>query len=277
MGVRRSRERRSRTAGPWRRRTRSRPQTRRPETRTSSRRAPGSVRRRSHESGLPGRCSVRAARLDHGRDDRAVHRVLHRLDALGVFEGKPTEVRGRGAAAADHRRGDMSRKRQAPNQLLGHADEADGIEEYDNPLPDWWLGLFFLTIIWAFAYTVHYHFIADRSQEKALAAELAAAELRWPASAEDAVFVPTPELAEAGRSVYATNCAACHAADLTGGIGPNLVDDEWIHGGSPEDVVRTIAEGVPTKGMPAWGPILGPERVRQAAAYILTISADRGA
>jgi len=168
----------------------------------------------------------------------------------------------------------MSRKRQAPNQLLGHADEADGIEEYDNPLPDWWLGLFFLTIIWAFAYMVHYHFIADRSQEKALAAELAAAELRWPASAEDAVFVPTPELAEAGRSVYATNCAACHAADLTGGIGPNLVDDEWIHGGSPEDVVRTIAEGVPTKGMPAWGPILGPERVRQAAAYILTISAD---
>lgn len=168
----------------------------------------------------------------------------------------------------------MSRKRQAPNQLLGHADEADGIEEYDNPLPDWWLGLFFLTIIWAFAYTVHYHFIADRSQEKALAAELAAAELRWPASAEDAVFVPTPELAEAGRSVYATNCAACHAADLTGGIGPNLVDDEWIHGGSPEDVVRTIAEGVPTKGMPAWGPILGPERVRQAAAYILTISTD---
>ena len=168
----------------------------------------------------------------------------------------------------------MSRKRQAPNQLLGQADEADGIEEYDNPLPDWWLGLFFLTIIWAFAYTVHYHFIADRSQEKALAAELAAAELRWPASAEDAVFVPTPELAEAGRSVYATNCAACHAADLTGGIGPNLVDDEWIHGGSPEDVVRTIAEGVPTKGMPAWGPILGPERVRQAAAYILTISAD---
>jgi len=168
----------------------------------------------------------------------------------------------------------MSRQRQAPNQVLGHADEADGIEEYDNPLPDWWLGLFFLTIVWAFAYTLHYHVIADRSQEKALAAELAAADLRWPVSAETGVFVPTPELAEAGRAVYATNCAACHAADLTGGIGPSLVDGEWIHGGAPEDIVRTIAEGVAAKGMPAWGPILGQERVRQAAAYILSSNGD---
>jgi len=168
----------------------------------------------------------------------------------------------------------MSSKRQAPNQVLGHADEADGIEEYDNPLPDWWLGLFFLTIVWAFAYTIHYHVIADRSQEKELAAELAAAELRWPASGENAVFVPTAELAEAGRAVYATNCAACHAPDLTGGIGPSLVDGEWIHGSAPEDIVRVITEGIAAKGMPAWGPILGQERVHQAAAYILSTNGD---
>ena len=54
------------------------------------------------------------------------------------------------------------------NRLLGHADEADGIEEYDNPLPDWWLGLFWLCVLWAIGYTVHYHFIADRSQEALL-------------------------------------------------------------------------------------------------------------
>ncbi len=168
----------------------------------------------------------------------------------------------------------MSRKDAPRNQVLGHADEADGIEEYDNPLPDWWLGLFFFTIVWALAYTLHYHVFADRSQEKAFAAELAAAELRWPASAEAAVFEPTSELAAAGASVYATNCAACHGADLHGGIGPDLTDEEWIHGGAAEDVLRTITEGVAAKGMPAWGPILGPERVRQAAAYILTISGD---
>jgi cytochrome c oxidase cbb3-type subunit III len=164
----------------------------------------------------------------------------------------------------------MRKKDQPRDQVLGHGDEADGIEEYDNPLPDWWLGLFWLTIIWAVGYTLHYHVIADRSQERSLASELAAAEVRWPASAGTAEFVLTPELAAAGQPVYATNCAACHGAAMEGGIGPNLKDGDWVHGGAPEDVMRTVAEGVPAKGMPAWGPILGPERVRQVSAYILS-------
>ena len=66
------------------------------------------------------------------------------------------------------------------NELLGHADEADGIEEYDNPLPDWWVGLFWLTVLWAAGYGLFYHFIADLSQEGFLEAEMAAAEARWP-------------------------------------------------------------------------------------------------
>jgi cytochrome c oxidase cbb3-type subunit III len=168
----------------------------------------------------------------------------------------------------------MSRKDQPRDQVLGHADEADGIEEYDNPLPDWWLGLFWLTIIWAFAYTVHYHFIAERSPEKALAAEIAAAEVRWPASAETGELIPGPELAAAGQALYQTNCSACHGQALEGGIGPSLTDGEWIHGGAPAEVLHTVAEGVPAKGMPAWGPILGPERVRQVTAYILAQQED---
>jgi cytochrome c oxidase cbb3-type subunit 3 len=162
-------------------------------------------------------------------------------------------------------------KAKAPrDQLLGHADEADGIEEYDNALPDWWLGLFWFTIIWAVAYTLHYHVIADRSQEQHLASELAAAEAKWPASATPAAFVVTPELATAGAAVYQSNCIACHGAALEGGIGPNLKDETWIHGGQPEQVLATISAGVAAKGMPAWGSILGPEKVRQVAAYILT-------
>jgi cytochrome c oxidase cbb3-type subunit III len=167
----------------------------------------------------------------------------------------------------------MSRKEQPKNQVLGHGDEADGIEEYDNPLPDWWLGLFWITIVWAFAYTVHYHFIADRSQEKALAAEIAAAEVKY-ASAAPKVFEITPELAEAGKTVYASNCAACHGPELGGGIGPALNDGEWIHGGSADEVIQTIRNGVAAKGMPAWGPILGTERVNQVAAYILSLQSD---
>ena len=165
----------------------------------------------------------------------------------------------------------MSRKERPRDQVLGHGDESDGIEEYDNPLPDWWLGLFWLCIIWAFGYTLHYHFIAERSQEKALAAEIAAAELKWPQAAAqaDVTFAPTAELAAAGKGVYDTNCIACHGAAMEGGIGPNLVDGEWIHGSAPDSVVKLITEGVAAKGMPAWGPILGPERVRQVASYIL--------
>lgn len=156
------------------------------------------------------------------------------------------------------------------DQLLGHADEADGIEEYDNALPDWWLGLLWFTIVFALVYTLHYHVFADRSQVKELAAELKAAELRWPRSADTGSLLVTPELAAAGEAVYASNCKGCHGADLSGGIGPNLIDEVWIHGGLPDSVMHTINVGVPAKGMPTWGPILGPEKVKQVAAFVLS-------
>ncbi|HEX6062856.1 MAG TPA: c-type cytochrome [Longimicrobiales bacterium] len=162
------------------------------------------------------------------------------------------------------------KKRDKPrDQVLGHAEEADGIEEYDNALPDWWLGLLWFTVIWAIGYTLHYHFIADRSQEKHLAAELAAAETRWPQSQSAAAFIVTEELAQAGEAIYQANCVACHGAELQGGIGPNLVDDVWIHGSSPDSVLKTIRDGVAAKGMPTWGPILGPDKTRQVAAFVL--------
>jgi cytochrome c oxidase cbb3-type subunit 3 len=155
------------------------------------------------------------------------------------------------------------------DKVLGHADEADGIEEYDNPLPDWWLGLLWVTILWSVGYLVHYHFIADRSPQKALAAELVAAESRWPQQAPAAaVLVLTEEAAEAGESVYRANCVPCHGAELKGGIGPSLVDDEWIHGGSPEQIHLTIVNGVPAKGMLAWGPILTAEQINHVTAYV---------
>lgn len=157
------------------------------------------------------------------------------------------------------------------NRLLGHADEADGIEEYDNPLPDWWLGLFWFTIVWALAYTVHYHFIADRSQEKRLAAEMAAAEARWPEQAQAEIrFTMSDEAAAAGEAVYTQNCAPCHAAGLEGLIGPSFIDDEWIHGGTAADVIRIIREGVLDKGMVAWAGILSPEQINNVAAYVIS-------
>jgi cytochrome c oxidase cbb3-type subunit 3 len=161
------------------------------------------------------------------------------------------------------------------NRLLGHADEADGIEEYDNPLPDWWLGLFWLCIIWAFGYAIHYHFIGDRSQEGALAAEMAAAAEMWPAeSAENIVFAMTPEAISAGEGTFGTYCVACHAANLEGFIGPSFLDDEWIHGNRPEDLIRIVNEGVLDKGMTPWEGILTPQQVNEVVAYIFSKNAE---
>jgi cytochrome c oxidase cbb3-type subunit 3 len=161
------------------------------------------------------------------------------------------------------------------NRILGHADEADGIEEYDNPLPDWWVGLLWLTVIWAIGYGVYYHFIGNKSQEGYLAAEMQAAEVQWPQQAvTDVEFAITPEAVAAGEEIYTQNCLMCHGAELEGGIGTPLNDDEWIHGGEAEDVIRIITEGVPEKGMLTWGPILGPEKVNQVAAYVLDKNAE---
>jgi cytochrome c oxidase cbb3-type subunit III len=163
-------------------------------------------------------------------------------------------------------------KQSGRDQVLGHADEADGIEEYDNPLPNWWLGLFYFTIVWAIVYAVHYHFIAHRSQTGRLAAEMAAAAKRWPeqaAAAQATTLAVTEEAVEAGEAIYKANCVPCHGADMKGGIGPNLLDTVWIHGGKPEEILHTITVGVPDKGMLTWGPILGPEKVAQVAAYVV--------
>lgn len=161
------------------------------------------------------------------------------------------------------------------NRLLGHADEADGIEEYDNPLPDWWVGLFWFTIIWAVGYTVHYHFIAERSPAQHLAAEMAAADARWPEqAAAPELFEITDAAVAAGEPVYVQNCAPCHGANLEGVIGPSFLDDEWLHGGTASDVLRVIREGVLDKGMVAWQGILPPEQIAQVAAYVLKRHAD---
>ena len=156
------------------------------------------------------------------------------------------------------------------DRILGHGAESDGIEEYDNPMPNWWVGLFYVTIVWAAGYAAYYHFIAKKSYVRDLAAQMAEAETRWPQSTTLATVEETPAAIAAGDSIYHANCVACHGASLQGGIGPNLVDSTWIHGDKPEEIVATITHGVPAKGMPTWGPILGNEKIGEVAAYIIS-------
>ena len=164
----------------------------------------------------------------------------------------------------------------------------DGIKEYDNPLPAWWVWIFVLTIVFGLGYMAYYHIGNGTSLDEQLAADLAPGEQTSdstsPASSSDsdpatsppparldmAAMVKNPEVLAAGKSHYDTYCSPCHLPDLGGQIGPNLTDDFWIHGCTTEDIVRTIEEGVPDKGMAAWGPILGKKKIHEVTAYILS-------
>jgi cytochrome c oxidase cbb3-type subunit III len=150
----------------------------------------------------------------------------------------------------------------------------DGIEEADNQLPLWWLFTFYFAIAFATLYWFYYHeFEISPGPADAYAAEVSARANRGgTVSAEmlDALARSTSEVGE-GRSVFTAQCAVCHGARGEGNIGPNLTDDAWIHGGSPMEIHTTIAEGVMDKGMPSWGASLGPEAVRRATAYVLSL------
>jgi len=105
---------------------------------------------------------------------------------------------------------------------------------------------------------------------------MAAADARWPAQAAASsaalavTFAVTPEAIAAGEAVFNTQCFACHGLNLEGGIGPSFLDEEWIHGETAADILRTITEGVPEKGMVPWGMILSPEQINQVAAYVIS-------
>ena len=152
------------------------------------------------------------------------------------------------------------------DKVLGHSHESDGIEEFDNKLPAWWLGLFFFTVVFGVVYGVDYHFVSERSYAKELDATIAARPK--PKVAVAATAASGPADMDAGKAIFTQNCVACHGADMKGGVGPDLTDAVWIHGGTLANINNTITVGVPEKGMLTWGPILGPEKIAQVAAYV---------
>lgn len=156
----------------------------------------------------------------------------------------------------------------------------DGIEEYDNDLPRWWLYTLYGAIVFAAVYWYAYH---SGKFAKLPFAEYEA-ELDRAAAAEEkngtAAVVTSeslvasshdPSMVEQGKAVFGSTCAPCHRDDGGGNVGPNLTDDSWLHGGAPDQIWKTIGDGVPEKGMPAWKPQLGGRRVQAVTAYVLTL------
>jgi len=163
------------------------------------------------------------------------------------------------------------------DRLLDH--EYDGITEYDNPMPRWWLLTFAGTVIFSVIYLFDVGPIGNGKGRIAdYEAELAAAAARQPEM--PSTVDPSQLLAmaadgavtSAGQQVYTSYCAACHGPDGGGLIGPNLADGFWIHGGAPEAVYRTIAEGVLAKGMPPWEKSLKPDQMNAVTAYVLSLA-----
>ncbi|HEX5361022.1 MAG TPA: cytochrome-c oxidase, cbb3-type subunit III [Fluviicoccus sp.] len=169
----------------------------------------------------------------------------------------------------------------------GH--EYDGIKEYDNPLPRWWLMTFWLTIVFALFYLAAYPGLGSY---KGFLGWTSHIEHDKDKAAYDAKYLPKfqayakveiPELAKdaaamkIGGRIFADNCAACHGADAHGSRGfPNLTDTDWLYGGEPAQIVETITNGrLSVQGgtkMPAWGEVLGAQGVQEVANYVLTLS-----
>ena len=156
----------------------------------------------------------------------------------------------------------------------------DGIQEFDNRLPNWWLWILYGSIVYAIGYWILFHtlavvphpvdrFAADmKAAEEARLAELAAGGV----SDESLTLMASmDDIVAEGRQHFVTYCVVCHADQGQGSVGPNLTDEYWLHGGSPMDILDTVMDGVPAKGMAAWGGQLGPRRVEQAVAYVLTL------
>jgi cytochrome c oxidase cbb3-type subunit 3 len=166
----------------------------------------------------------------------------------------------------------MSEDKDAP--VIDH--DYDGIQEYDNPLPMWWLVTFFATVIFGFHYWIHYEFGGAPTQKQELAVDLGAiSKLRGPEESKEPSAEDLEKLAgsaaavEQGRGVFQGKCAVCHGNDLQGNIGPNLTDDYWLHGkGTASDISGIVRKGVLDKGMPAWETQLKSDEISAVAVFV---------
>jgi len=158
----------------------------------------------------------------------------------------------------------------------------DGIKELNNHLPPWWKALFYLTMIWGITYLGVYHVfkwlpLSGEEFEMELADTEGAKNTllsdKGAGMDENNVEVVEDDGSLAlGAEIFKMHCVVCHAEDGGGGIGPNLTDAYWLHGGSVKNLFRVIKYGVPSKGMISWQNQLSPSDIQYVASYILSLN-----
>jgi cytochrome c oxidase cbb3-type subunit 3 len=168
-------------------------------------------------------------------------------------------------------------------ETTGHVWDGDLVEG-NKPMPRWWINLFYLTIVFAFAYLLWYPGlgafagVGGWTSQKMHADDVAAAQAKLEPILAKFRSQPVAELAlnaeavELGRSVFANNCTTCHGSDARGARGfPNLTDTDWLWGGEPDTVLATVMGGRQA-AMPPFGPVLGEDGVKATAAYVQSLS-----
>ncbi|MEP3346799.1 MAG: cytochrome-c oxidase, cbb3-type subunit III [Litoreibacter sp.] len=184
-------------------------------------------------------------------------------------------------------------------ETTGHS--WDGIQELNNPLPRWWLWTLYLSIIWAIGYTVYYPAwplvtgatagISEWSTRNQVAEDIAAHQEQNAELVAALVVADMETIAEdtslnryaiaRGRSAFLAQCSQCHGSGAAGAVGyPNLLDNDWLWGGSMNEIMHTVRHGVRNETdpdahwseMPAFGEILTSEEISAAVEYVVSLS-----
>lgn len=163
--------------------------------------------------------------------------------------------------------------------MLDH--DYDGIKELDNNLPPWWKYGFYLTIVFSVIYLISFHVIktgelqAVEFKNEVAEGKLAVDEFMKKSANnvdENTVKLLTDAVdVSKGQDVYKASCAACHGQLGEGGVGPNMTDEYWLHGGSIQDIFKSVKYGWVEKGMKSWKTELSPMQIAQVTSYIKSL------
>lgn len=170
----------------------------------------------------------------------------------------------------------------AKGDVIDHVWDGD-LQEKNNPMPRWWLIMFWLTIGFCFIYFALYPAmgrfsgVLRWSKYGQYDQEMAGAKARYAPiyaafAGRDVVDLATdPKALALGHSLFLNNCINCHGSDARGATGfPDLTDNDWLHGGAPQQILDSITHG--REGvMPALGAALGPQGVDEVVAYVLAL------
>jgi cytochrome c oxidase cbb3-type subunit 3 len=181
----------------------------------------------------------------------------------------------------------MQHKKRIPGQAVGttgHEWDED-LAEYNNPLPKWWMWLFWLTIVFSLLYLALYpglgafkgllgwsstgQYQAEQAQAEAQYGPL----FRKYATMEIEAIARDPKAKAMGERMFLTYCSQCHGSDARGAKGyPNLADNDWLWGGEPQAILTSIMEGRNGVMPPMGAAVGGPEGVKEVANYVLSLS-----